>query len=231
MTVICIVIVQMIRSILFVIILSGFRILPSFTFCYSLVAVTTSKQLRVSKTTSPCSLSSRHYYYYPTTTRGRGKFSFIVQQQHFVLSDAYLENDLVAVQVPDKNKKGGTKTASSSPRLCAVKPDGSVAPLCQRQDDVETDLFCDPREFDVLFWQSENDLTDAHVVNGTVFGEGYYGQRPVPSLGGGPGYGASADEIWSVDEELLEKIRAVGVDIPILDMGIAHGEKARAGAF
>lgn len=145
-----------------------------------------------------------------------------------------MENDLVAVQVPETRRKGTASSLSQAPmppRLCAVKPDGSVAPLCQRQDDVETDLFWDPREFDVVFWQSE-DLTDASVAfNGTVFGEGYYGQRPVPSLGGGPGYGASADEIWSVDEALLEKVRAAGVDIPVLDMGIAHGEKARAGAF
>lgn len=201
----------MIRSI-FVIILSVFFLfLPSFTSCFVFVAMTSR---RPDKTLSPSS-SRRHYY--PTTRRG-------------VLSDAYLENDLVAVQAPEKNKKGVTKTAPSPPRLCAVKPDGSVTPLCQRQDDVETDLFWDPREFDVVFWQSD-DLTDENVVNSTVFGEGYYGQRPVPSLGGGLGYGASADEIWSVVKEMLEKVRAAGVDIPILDMGIAHGEKARAGAF
>jgi hypothetical protein len=200
-------------------ILSGVvHALSSFTSCcHSFFVVTPS--------------SSRYLY---CRRRRRGTSCFRVQQQ-FVLSDAYLENDLVAVQVPEKSKKDSTSTvssssSSSSPRLCAVKPDGSVAPLCQRQDDVETDLFCDPREFDVSFWQSD-DLTDDNIVNGTVFGEGYYGQRPVPSLGGGPGYGASADEIWSVDEEMLEKIRAAGVYIPILDMGIAHGEKARAGVF
>ena len=179
---------------------------------------------------------SRRHHCFPTI-RGR-RFSLLIYQHqlYFLLSDAYLENDLVAVQVPENFKKMPTASSSSRPRLCAVKPDGSVAPLCQRQDDVETDLFCDPREFDVSFWQSDVDLTDANIVafnNGTttVFGEGYYGQRPVPSLGCGPGYGASADEIWSVTEELLEQIRAAGVDIPVLDVGIAHGEKARAGAF
>mmetsp|Transcript_15273 Transcript_15273/g.42312 ORF Transcript_15273/g.42312 Transcript_15273/m.42312 type:complete len:196 (-) Transcript_15273:1208-1795(-) len=144
------------------------------------------------------------------------------------LSDAFLENDLVAV-----HKQGDT-----SPRLCAVKPDGSVAPLCQREDDVETDLFCDPREFNEPFWTS-NIVSDEHVVAAaapassttTTYGEGFYGQRPVPSLGGGPGYGAEADEIWSVTDDVIERARADGVDLPLLDMGIAHGEKARAGAF
>ena len=56
--------------------------------------------------------------------------------------------------------------------------------------------------------------------------EGWYGQRPVPSLGGGPGYGAEAQEIWSVDEDTLLKLEEDSVELPILDMGIAHGEKA-----
>lgn len=134
---------------------------------------------------------------------------------HYLSSD-YLENDLVAIKtLPD-----------STPRLCAVKPDGSVSALCIREDDVETDLFVDPREFANQAWL---EVTDDQV-SGT-YGEGWYGQRPVPSLGGGPGYGAEADEIWSVDEELIETVRADGVDLPVLDMGIAHGEKARAGAF
>ena len=64
-----------------------------------------------------------------------------------------------------------------------------------------------------------------------LYGEGYYGQRPVPSLGGGPGYGAEADEVWSVTEDLLEEVRRDGVELPILDVGIAHGEKARGGSF
>ena len=64
-----------------------------------------------------------------------------------------------------------------------------------------------------------------------TYGEGWYGQRPVPSLGGGPGYGAEADSVWSVDEDVLERLQEDGVDLPVLDVGIAHGEKARGGAF
>lgn len=88
---------------------------------------------------------------------------------------------------------------------------------------METDLFLDPRE------GSFSDLDDKEVTK--YYGVGYYGQRPVPSLGGGPGYGADADEIWSIDEHILEQIRKDNVALPILDVGIAHGEKARGGAF
>jgi hypothetical protein len=70
------------------------------------------------------------------------------------------------------------------------------------------------------------------------YGVGWYGQRPVPSLGGGPGYGAEADEIWSIDEDVLEQILSgeedddgVVVDLPVIDVGMAHGEKARGGAL
>ncbi|CAB9503359.1 expressed unknown protein [Seminavis robusta] len=139
--------------------------------------------------------------------------------QRHVLSSDYLENDLLAIA-------SNSEDEDSKPRLCVVKPDGTVYPLCQREDDVETDMFVDPREYSNEFW---GEVTDEQVTGS--YGEGWYGQRPVPSLGGGPGYGAEADEIWSIDEELIETIRNDGVDLPILDMGIAHGEKARAGAF
>ena len=133
------------------------------------------------------------------------------------LSDKYLENDLVAVSEND---------SSDCSRLCVVRPDNTVVPLCQHEDDVETDLFIDPRCYDESYWEN---VDDENVVG--TYGEGWYGQRPVPSLGGGPGYGAEAQEIWSVDENLLEKLEEENVDLPILDMGIAHGEKARGGAF
>ena len=133
-----------------------------------------------------------------------------------LLSDAFLENDLVAIAVDDRQ-----------PRLCAVRYDGTVAPLCLRGDDVETDAFVDPREYTSTFWT--NEVTD-ECVKGT-YGEGFFGQRPVPSLGGGPGYGAEADDCWSIDQEVLEKVKEDGVLLPTLDIGISHGEKARAGAF
>ena len=47
-----------------------------------------------------------------------------------------------------------------------------------------------------------------------------------------PGYGAEADEVWSIDEDVLEQLlNEDGVDLPVIDVGMAHGEKARGGAL
>ena len=160
-----------------------------------------------------------------------------------LLSNDFLENDLVSVQ----------NNGNDHPRLCVVRPDATVAPLCLHEDDVETDLFLDPRCYEDTSWQEVQDdqvregsfLLSIGVVFGInqigffvflfkivqTYGEGWYGQRPVPSLGGGPGYGAMADEIWSIDEELLSRLAEDKVQLPILDVGIAHGEKARGGSF
>ena len=46
-------------------------------------------------------------------------------------------------------------------------------------------------------------------------------------MGGGPGYGATADEIWTIKEEMLEKCLQDGVSVPVIDVGMAHGEKTR----
>lgn len=150
--------------------------------------------------------------------------------RHNALSSEYLENDLVSIQIPpnddDEGNDDSSVTAENSPRLCVVRPDGGVYPLCYHEDDVETDLFVDPRVSSQAWTE---DVTDDDVTG--TYGEGWYGQRPVPSLGGGPGYGAEADPVWSVDEDVLERLQEDGVDLPVLDVGIAHGEKARGGAF
>jgi len=104
------------------------------------------------------------------------------------LSNDYLENDLLSIRTSPDNP----------PRLCSVQPDRTVCPLCQRADDVETDLFADPREFDKSVWQ---DVTDDQITG--TYGEGFYGQRPVPSLGGGPGYGAQAGKRSVMKSSLL----------------------------
>lgn len=140
------------------------------------------------------------------------------------LSNNFLEGDLVAILVQPGDT---TNDSNNTARLCVVRDDGGVLPLCTRQDDVETDLFADPRQYSNLFWQQG--VTDEFVQR--TYGEGFYGQRPVPSLGGGPGYGADADEVWSVTEDTLQQVRDDQVDVPVLDMGIAHGEKARGGFF
>ena len=49
-------------------------------------------------------------------------------------------------------------------------------------------------------------------------------QRVVPSLGGGPGYGASADDVWTVDNDVLNQVKDDDVIIAVLDLGIAQSE-------
>ena len=148
-----------------------------------------------------------------------------------VLSSDYFENDIVSVKQKGDPDSPSAASPSSPPRLCVVRPDNTVFPLCQHEDDVETDLFLDPRcEIDEYWIDiSSGNIDDDKIVG--RYGEGWYGQRPVPSLGGGPGYGAEADEIWTLDESVLEQIQNDGVELPILDVGIAHGEKARGGAL
>jgi hypothetical protein len=164
----------------------------------------------------------RYSFAWTVVSKPRDRVS---SQSLAALSDAYLEGDLVAVKRQSPN--GDEDDDKNRPRLCVVVSDGGVVPLCTRLDDVETDLFADPRQYADNFWTQG--VTDDNVVQ--TYGEGYYGQRPVPSLGGGPGYGATADEVWSTDLETIEAVAKDGVELPVLDVGIAHGEKARGGSF
>ena len=117
----------------------------------------------------------------------------------------------------------------------------NFCPLAKK-DDVETDLFLDPRYAEkeirlsnIMDWSNSQPTTTHDEEKSTedipYYGVGWYGQRPVPSLGGGPGYGAEADEVWSIEEEMLETLAVEGVEIPVIDVGMAHGEKARGGAL
>ena len=45
----------------------------------------------------------------------------------------------------------------------------------------------------------------------------FYGQLPVPSLGGGVGYGATAVECWTLVRDQVPD----GVDVPVSDAGVA----------
>mmetsp|Transcript_11816 Transcript_11816/g.18147 ORF Transcript_11816/g.18147 Transcript_11816/m.18147 type:complete len:216 (-) Transcript_11816:122-769(-) len=130
-------------------------------------------------------------------------------------------------------------------RLCVIRNQQYIYPLIRHEDDVETDLFLDPRCIekqiclkDILQWWNGSTINESNNNDGKVmaelqyYGVGWYGQRPVPSLGGGPGYGAEADEVWSIDEDVLEQLLSEdGVDLPVIDVGMAHGEKARGGAL
>ena len=71
-------------------------------------------------------------------------------------------------------------------RLCVVRNGRCVYPLIRHEDDSETDLFLDPRHVDLSIALGEIS-TWSGVGEQNYYGMGYYGQRPVPSLGGGPG--------------------------------------------
>jgi len=159
--------------------------------------------------TTPCSawMSSRTR---TTTTR-----PFLLLPFAPALSDDYLEGDLVAIQSPH-NINHSDDDQHQRPRLCVVRDGGSVVPLCTRQDDVGSLGRSAPVRRPLLETQSYGRGRCCHQP----YGEGFYGQRPVPSLGGGPGYGANADEVWSVSEETLQQVRDDQVELPVLDIGI-----------
>jgi len=124
---------------------------------------------------SSCTASAHRWGQRQRRENNSSNNAFAVEiAMQMALSDMYMENDLVAIQA----------SPNKPPRLCAVRPDkeDGVVPLCVRADDVETDLFADPREFnknDSKKWTT--DVSDEQVAY--RYGEGFYGQRPVPSLG------------------------------------------------
>lgn len=141
-----------------------------------------------------------------------------------LLSDSFLEGDLVAVRIePATSSEGGSD--ANRPRLCVVRPDGGVHALCTREGDVETDLFIDPR----VDPTGQDGVVDGDIAG--TYGEGWLGQRPVPSLGGGPGYGAEADDVWSTDDSVLEKLKEDGVELPVLDLASRMAKKLEGGPF
>lgn len=155
--------------------------------------------------------SSKNYIWQKQFSSDCGQILHFQRKTQLHALTEYLENDIVSVKRGENGK------------LHVVRPDGTVSPLCAHEDDNPTDLYVDPR-LDYYI-----DINDSDIVK--CYGEGWYSQRVVPSLGGGPGYGAEADDVWSIEEDMLEKIEMDKVEIPLLDLGIAHGEKARGGAI
>ena len=129
--------------------------------------------------------------------------------------DQIQDDDLVALPLlsnaPD----------DKSLRLCVIRNQQYVFPLVRHEDDVETDLFLDPKYADSNI--SLQDFEFDGVEKLPYYGVGWYGQRE--------GYGAPASEIWTIEEDMLEKCLEDGVEIPFIDVGMAHGEKARGGAL
>lgn len=106
------------------------------------------------------------------------------------LSD-FLDGDFVSI----KDRKIG-----DCPRQCVVQFKGIITPLCTREDNVETDPFDLPHEYENCFWTR---LELALQWSATE-----------KSLRGGPGYGAQASVIWSITEETLALLKADNVVIP-----------------
>ncbi|KAL7519887.1 hypothetical protein ACHAWX_004641 [Stephanocyclus meneghinianus] len=146
----------------------------------------------------------------------------------FTSLDQLQDDDLVALPFDSSSSHDSTGL-----RLCVIRNQQFVYPLVRHEDDVETDLFLDPKHAESTLRLQDFQQTDNLDSQSTIpyYGVGWYGQRPVPSLGGGPGYGADATEIWTIEEEMLEKCLLDGVNVPVIDVGIAHGEKARGGAL
>ena len=72
------------------------------------------------------------------------------------------------------------------------------------------------------------------VVVVKCYGEAWYPQRVVPSLGGGLGYVTEPKQILFGRSKMMDVLQQLvddKVDIPVLDMGIAHGKKVRGGAI
>lgn len=86
----------------------------------------------------------------------------------------------------------GDSDSNGGLRLCVVRNGRCVYPLIRHEDDSETDLFLDPRHVDLSIALGEistwSDVgLGVSIGEENYYGMGYYGQRPVPSLGGGPG--------------------------------------------
>ena len=145
--------------------------------------------------------------------------------------DQLQDDDLVALPLYANTKIDRKESSDDGTlRLCVIRNQQFVYPLVRHEDDVETDLFLDPKFADSSISLQDFQFEDS-MEKLKYYGVGWYGQRPVPSLGGGPGYGADATEIWTIEEEMLEQCLEDGVEVPVIDVGIAHGEKARGGAL
>ena len=97
--------------------------------------------------------------------------------------DGYLDSTMLPNDDSDSN---------GSLRLCVVRNGRCAYPLIRHEDDSETDLFLDPRHVDLAIALGEistwSDVgLGVSIGEENYYGMGYYGQRPVPSLGGGPG--------------------------------------------
>ena len=122
------------------------------------------------------------------------------------------EGDVVVFALPDTVDPPGTP---GERRLGVVKAEMSctawIHPLVEQGADQGDD--------DCMLVEDESFEEPVQVQGGieAVLDDVYYGQLPVPSLGGGVGYGATAIECWTVGRAAVPE----GVDVPVSADGVA----------
>ena len=123
-----------------------------------------------------------------------------------------VEGDVVAFVFPET---GDRPDLAGARRLGVVKAEMSctawVQPLVEQGADQGDD--------DCMLVEDESFEEPVQVQGGieAVLDDVYYGQLPVPSLGGGVGYGATAIECWTVGRAAVPE----GVDVPVSADGVA----------
>ena len=122
------------------------------------------------------------------------------------------EGDVVVFALPDTVDPPGTP---GERRLGVVKAEMSctawVHPLVEQG--------ADQGEDEVMLVEDEAFEEPIQCQGGieSIIDDVFYGQLPVPSLGGGVGYGATAVECWTLVRDQVPD----GVDVPVSDAGVA----------
>ena len=122
------------------------------------------------------------------------------------------EGDVVVFALPDTVDPPGTP---GERRLGVVKAEMSctawIHPLVEQG--------ADQGEDEVMLVEDEAFEEPIQCQGGieSIIDDVFYGQLPVPSLGGGVGYGATAVECWTLVRDQVPD----GVDVPVSDAGVA----------
>ena len=131
---------------------------------------------------------------------------------HFAEDCEAAEGDVVVFALPDTVDPPGVP---GERRLGVVKAEMSctawVHPLVEQGADQGDD--------EVMLVEDEAFEEPVQCQGGieSVIDDVFYGQLPVPSLGGGVGYGATAVECWTLVRDQVPD----GVDVPVSDAGVA----------
>ena len=131
---------------------------------------------------------------------------------HFAEDCEAAEGDVVVFALPETVDPPGVP---GERRLGVVKAEMSctawIHPLVEQG--------ADQGEDEVMLVEDEAFEEAVQVQGGieSIIDDVFYGQLPVPSLGGGVGYGATAVECWTLVRGQVPD----GVDVPVSDAGVA----------